>query len=472
MGAFWGMEVFTACPLRSRCSLAQLLGMFRRLIDPGLLEQWLAESQHTFYECAFSPLITLWYLMFQRVQPDHTLEAVVTDAHQGGADALHPGREPLSRRLRSWATSAYSNARQRLPVGALLKALVEQGGKIPQMTQGWEWRGLWVMLLDGSTIRLRPHPAIVQAYRPHRNGQQRRNGQQGYWCLMRVVVNFCARTGAALSCAMGAVTDSEQALAVQLLWQALGTELFIGDRNFGIFRIVQVVRQLKANALLRLTEVRARKLVPGALRAGREYAVAWTPSRYDQQEPGCAPEPVRGRLLVARIHRKGFRSEVLYLFTTLTDGQQYPLAELVELYSVRWHVELNLRYLKTQMELEQLESKSADMAQKEWLAGLMAYNLIRAVMLAAAVEAGVAPLALSFSPARRQVQRFLERWGSTRRGQLEAWTNLLIGVGRCRLPKRKQPRPSEPRRARLLRHKFPPLIGSRAQARRRYSKQN
>jgi len=441
--------------------------MYQRLIDPGLLERWLAEAGHTFYERGFSPLITLWYLMFQRVQPDHTLDAVVTDAHQGGADALGQGRKPLSRRIRSWATTAYNNARQRLPVGTLCKGLVGQGRRIEQMAQGGEWRGLRVRLLDGSTVRLRPHQKVAGVYRPHRNGQQKQKGQAGYWCLMRVVVSFCARTGAALACAMGAVTDGEQALAVQLLWEARGQELFIGDRNFGIFRIVQAVRQVRTNALLRLTEARARKLVAGSLRAGREYAVAWSPSSHDQQQPGCCSDPVAGRLLVARIHRKGFRPELLYLFTTLADAQHHPMAELVELYSVRWHVELNLRYLKTEMDLDQLESKSAEMAQKEWLAGLMAYNLIRAVMLAAALQGGLEPLELSFSRARRQVERFLERWGSTHRGRLERWTQLLAGVARCGLPKRRKPRPSEPRQVRLLRHAFPSLVGSRAEARRR-----
>src|SRR5208337_2910720 len=151
-----------------------------------------------------------------------------------------------------------------------------------------------------------------------------------------------------------------------------------GDRNFGVFRIVQVARHVGASVLLRLTERRARKLAGQSLRAGRVYPVAWSPSRADQQQPGCSSQPVPGRLIVVRVHRKGFRTEVLYLFTNLLDGQQYPVEELVELYGARWHVELNLRYLKTQMELDQLSCKSADMAHKEWYAGLLAYNLIRA----------------------------------------------------------------------------------------------
>lgn len=464
------MAILASSPLRSRYSPQQLLGMFQRLIDPGLLEAWLAEEEQTFYACGFSPLVTLWYLMFQRIQADHTLDAVVVDAHEGGADALSGGKKPLSQRLRSRATTGYSDARQRLPVGVVAQGLVKQGEQIRQMAQGWKWRSLRVSLLDGSTLRMRPHPQIAQAWPPHRNGQQQQKHVQGYWCLARVVVSFCARTGAALDCALGALTDSEQTLAVQLLWKARARELFVGDRNFGIFRIVQVARQVQAQVLLRLTESRARKLVSGPLRVGREYAVDWAPSRYDRQEPGCSSQPVPGRLVVARIQRKGFRSEVLYLFTTLQDAQKYPLEALVELYGVRWCVELNLRHLKSEMDLAQLESKTPEMVQKEWLAGLMAYNLIRAVMLAAAVAAGLEPLELSFSRARRQVERFLERWGSSHRGQLKSWAKLLAGVAHCRLPKRRKARPGEPRQKRRVRETFPALVGSRAQARRRCRK--
>lgn len=70
--------------------------------------------------------------------------------------------------------------------------------------------------------------------------------------------------------------------------------------------------------------------------------------------------------------RPGFRPEWLSLFTTLTDTTVFPAAELVAKYGVRWHVELNLRYLKAEMNLGQLDVKSARMAIKQLYAGLLA----------------------------------------------------------------------------------------------------
>jgi hypothetical protein len=62
------------------------------------------------------------------------------------------------------------------------------------------------------------------------------------------------------------------------------------------------------------------------------------------------------------------------------------------------------------LELGALECKSAAMAQKEWLAGLMAYNVICAVMVAAAAPAQVPVTLLSFSRARQLLFQWLLRW--------------------------------------------------------------
>jgi hypothetical protein len=301
---------------------------------------------------------------------------------------------------------------------------------------------------------------IPTRFAPHRNQAK----APPYWCLMRVVAGFCAGTGAALDGACSSLGRSEQVLACRLiLRRAAGACLYVGDRNFGIFRIVQTARATGSHVLLRLTESRARKLLGRSLRLG-SHDFLWPPTRHDQLQPGCPKTPLQGRLVVVRVHRPGYRSQILHLFTTLTEGAQYPVEELVQLYGLRWHIELNLRYLKTQMRLVQLECKSAEMAQKEWLAGLMAYNLIRAAMLGAAMRRGLCPLTLSFSLSRRHLQSWLALWGRGA-GRASSWDKLLALIGRSLLPRRKKARPAEPRAQRHLRLPYPPLIGSRQKAR-------
>ncbi|MDQ0653334.1 hypothetical protein QFZ38_003590 [Pseudomonas cedrina] len=52
-------------------------------------------------------------------------------------------------------------------------------------------------------------------------------------------------------------------------------------------------------------------------------------------------------------------------------------AALKSLYKDRWHVELDLRILKTTLGLETLSCKTPDMAVKELWVYLLAHNLIR-----------------------------------------------------------------------------------------------
>lgn len=438
-----------------------LLALFLDLLPCRQLWRLPSLRNAAFYDRLFNPIVTLWYFIFQRLQSDSTLQAALADAWTGGADRLRRG---LSRRLRSSATTALSDARQRLPLAFLQQVLGLQVGGFLKLDPSAHWRGLPVRLLDGSTVRLRPYGDIPKEFPPHRN--QSRN--PAYWCLMRGVVCFCAHTGAALGYALGALSCSEQTLAAGFIVDHPGRFLYVGDRNFGIFRIAQAARAAGAQVLVRLSRGRAGRLVGRSPRPGT-YEVSWSPSCDDQPQKSCSNQPVQGRLLVVRVQRCGFRPQTLHLFTSL--DADYPAQELVALYGWRWHVELNLRYLKAQMRLAQLECKSAAMAEKEWVAGLLAYNLVRAAMLCAAFNAGLSPLKLSFSSARRHVQCWLEELldhGPTRRAR--AWAKLLHLIRQSLLPHRRHSRPSEPRAQRHLRQSFPVLFGSRPLARRQLKK--
>jgi len=440
-----------------RFTPAQLLLFFLQLLPHRALRRLPALKHKTFYDRLFTPLVTLWYLLFQRLNPDHSLDAALADVQAGGADKLN---RKLARQLLSSSTASYSDARQRLPWEFLAQALRLQGRKITTQSPTALWKGMVLALLDGSTVRLRPYGNIPQEFAPHGNQHQKRT----YWCLMRVAVNFCCRTGAALDCALGSLHLSEQALGCEIILRALGSSLFIGDRNFGVFRIVQAARHNQQQVLLRLTEVRAAKLLGRALRC-TDQAIPWKPTRHDQLPPGLSQDPVQGRLSIVRLQRPGFRTQWLCLFTTLNDTAQYPLEELVRLYGMRWHVELDLRYVKAQLESAQLEAHSAAMARKEWLAALLAYNLVRAAMLCAALQAAIQPLTLSFSACRRRLESWLRDFGRSKVGISASWKNTLAEITRCLLPHRPRPRPTEPRAQRHLRESFPPLIGSRVRAR-------
>jgi len=422
-----------------------------------------------FYWRAWSLQLTLWYLIWQRLSPLHTLVAVVADARRGGADALCGARTPLSKKLRSSATAGFTKARQRLPLPWLIQSFEHQAQALTDLATAPQPDALPVRLLDGSTQRMRPHGDIPKHFPPHRTRRK-----QAYWCLARTVVCFCATTGLALLGQIGSLHLSEQALAVRMLLAAAVRALYVGDRNFGVWRVAAACAQSGGHALVRLTRTRAGRLAGGQrLKPGLDWAVNWAPTRHDQVDRGLQPTAVAGRLVVVRTTRPGWRTEVLYLFTTLTDATAYPPAWLLAQYGRRWQVELNLRWVKVTLGLGQLEVKSADLARKEFYAGLMAYNLVRGLMGVAARTAGVSVQGLSFATARAILCGALGllwlSWVPAAR-RWEELQRVCAEVGRARLPRRRKRRPAEPRAQYHMPQVFPPLRGTRAQARRNLKK--
>jgi len=85
--------------------------------------------------------------------------------------------------------------------------------------------------------------------------------------------------------------------------------------------------------------------------------------------------------------------------STLTDGERYPRAEIARLFRARWHVELDLRNVKTSLRLDDVRCKTPEMVRREILVHCLAYNLIRKVMAQAALSQERLPRQLSFAAA-------------------------------------------------------------------------
>ena len=424
-----------------------------------------------FYQRIFSLRVTLWYLIYQRLNFDATLAAVVRNVREGGADRLGRRGRKLSKGVRSTQTSAYNQARQRMPLELLQAALAHLGQNL------WKRVG-WVsdsrkkpgpaqrvrQLLDGSTLAMLRTAELAAAFPPARN----KRGASD-WCLMRIVVGFCARSGAIFSALEGAVQQSEQALAWTLMEQAAAFTLWIGDRNFGVWSVVAQAVRFRQDVLVRLTQARARKLCAGQpMHSGEQRLIQWHRSRNDQAAPGTERKTVSGRLIYVRLH-KGGKWIDLWLFTTL-EAPGYPVELLVKWYGQRWQAELHFRSVKTQMKMAELDVCTPEMARKEFYAGLLAYSLVRAVMWGAGERLEQRIKTLSFSQTRRVLLERLKDWGrGLRAGRAEKWVReLMEEVARHTLPKRQKTRLSEIRRVRHRRLKFPSFKGSRAAARTRY----
>ena len=87
----------------------------------------------------------------------------------------------------------------------------------------------------------------------------------------------------------------------------------------------------------------------------------------------------------------GFWTRSVVVVTTLLDPKQTTKGELAELYRARWNNELDLRSLKSTVQMGELRCKTPEAVRKAVWAHVLAYNLIRTVMAQAATRHEMPP---------------------------------------------------------------------------------
>lgn len=151
------------------------------------------------------------------------------------------------------------------------------------------------------------------------------------------------------------------------------------------------------------------------------------------------------------------------LLTTFLNAKDTPNGVLKALYRRRWHVELDIRNIKTTLGMETLRCKSPEMACKELWVYLLAYNLIRLLMAQSAWLSDQIPRQLSF----KHTVQVWTAWTQIARGSEdgESMYQLMILIARPRVGLRSGR--IEPRLVKRRRNRFGVLMEPRANARER-----
>ena len=307
----------------------------RWVVSSGLLERIERQLGEHRRRGIYSLVVVLWLMIWQRLQPRGTLSQAVRQLNQGaGRSLLSPCKRVRECRI-SAAPGGYCQS-----VKKLSKLVPQQVTRdiVAQLRQqiGEPWPGLSgaAYLLDGSSLLLPHTRKLVRAYPPANN----QHGV-GHWPMMRMVVLHDVSTGLALYPRWGPMygerATSEQALAVAAMENLPAGAVVVADRNFGVFSIAWEAGQRQHGVVVRLTEVRARKLFGGPIREPGDWVVDWIASRWDQPQATAWPAGAKcsGRLLAARVGR-GKSKHWLYLFTTL----DVPTESVVALYGQRWNI--------------------------------------------------------------------------------------------------------------------------------------
>jgi hypothetical protein len=314
------------------------------------------------------------------------------------AGVRHPAKISASKQ-------AIQQARERLPLSIWMRLVQRVCPPGPALSL---WHGLLVLAADAMSFLTEDTPALSKKYGKAKNGKPSTAHGRPTPKLLAVV----DLAGGFIHQVIALPWARQERVCLTRLFKACGKNaLLLADRGLTGFAQTALMKAAGVEGCFRLPRW---QVVKGRGKANlrrvrslgkQDVLVTWHKSRrvgwMSKRAWKKLPEQQILRQISFRITRRGFRTNWAWIITTLTDAERYPAEELVELYGKRWQIEVYFRDLKRTLKLKQTTAKSVAGVQKELLAFVMLYNLVRHVMNAAAIRQGVEPDRISFVDALR-----------------------------------------------------------------------
>lgn len=362
-------------------SADQLSGL-SDLLSPEIIEQCLQDSGVATIRKRRLPMeMMVWSVLGMSLYRHLSMDKVVSQL-----DILLPGKKPFV------APSAVIQARKRLG-SDVMRTVFNQTQQLWQSkTPHPNWHGLTLHAVDGVVWRT-----------PDTKDNDEHFGRTGNkttisdYPQVRMVCHMELTSHLLNGASFDSVSKSEVDLTVPLIDNAPSNSLTIFDRGFYALGLLHKWRASgeEKHWLIPLRKG-AQYTVIAKLGRGQEL-VELKLSPQAQKKWADSPKTIQARLITKNIKGKEVR-----LLTSMTDAMKYPGADIAELYSHRWEIELGYREMKQYMLQNQLtlRSKTPELVTQELWGMLVAYNLLRFLMCQMAYnQKSVMPYQIGFKQA-------------------------------------------------------------------------
>jgi hypothetical protein len=375
---------------------------FACLLSEDRIHQAFGRARWLWHGWIYRPAVTVWVFLSQCLSSDHSCRDAVARLI---AWRLAGGLKPCSAE-----TGAYCTARDDLPEEACVELMRHTGRHVAEQAPAeWRWLGHRVLDVDGSTITMPDMPANQAEY-PQLSSQQRGCG----FPIARIVVVFSLAVGTVIDAAIGKYQGKqtgENSLFRTLHESLQEGDVVLADRYFSGWFDLALLDERGVHIVIRKHQLRPTDFRTGRRLGTNDHLVAYfkpqRPAWMSREQYRCLPTYLTLREVRVRVAQQGFRTRQLVIVTTLLDADQYPAAEIAQLYRRRWQAELNLRSLKIVLQMDHLRCKTPHRARNEFFIHLAAYNLIRQLMAVAAQAAGVEPWTVSFKGTLQTINNLL-----------------------------------------------------------------
>ncbi len=288
--------------------------------------------------------------------------------------------------------------------------------------------------------------------------------------MAKIGVIFSLVTGAVIAMCIDVMNTHDIKLARKLYSFLKPNDVLLGDRAFCAYADMVAIQQLDCDAVFRKHQSRTTTMRKGKIVGDCDKLVTWCkpkkcPKGLSKDEFLALPASITVREIYYYIVIPGFRTQRVSLIATLLDTTTYPTLEIVGLYGKRWDVELDLRHLKTTLEMDVLRCKTPSMIRKEIHVYLLAYNLLRSLMWSAGTTYNTPPDRLSLQGTRHHLINFIPKLeAADSKKRLRLYRTMLKIIAHKAVPDR--PARNEPRVRKRRSKAYPLMTKSRQKLRK------
>ncbi len=338
--------------------------------------------------------VTLWAMLSQALFTD------VQRACRSAVQRVAVYYALLGREVSSTNTGAYCRARTKVTEGVVRRLSVGVARRCEaDARREWRWKGRRTLKIDGTTFSM-PDTKENQAEYPQAKTQAAGLG----FPILRAVAITSLATAMVMDLATGPYAGKETgetALLRKLFRIFQRDDVALFDRYYAGWFMLALLRGGEVDFVTVLHQLREADFSTGRRLSKGDHIVFWPkpdkPDWLDQETYDRLPEKLEVREIQVQVDIPGFRSESLVVVTSLCDHRAYPRSDVALLYRRRWTVELELRDIKSTMQLDVLRRQTPAAVRQELWTGILAYNLIRQSMLQSAQAGDCQPCQLSFA---------------------------------------------------------------------------
>jgi hypothetical protein len=393
---------------------------FADVLTEASIRDALNEHGVRYRDRIFGPVTTIWGFLSQVLSEDHSCRDAVSRiiAHRAanGLGICSPN------------TASYCNARARVVTGVLSNLTRRTAAELQAgAAQEWRWNERSVFVADGSHVSMPDTPENRASY-PQPVVQQPGIG----FPLARVAVLLSLATGAChdLAIAPYAGKGTGETTLLRRMYDALSPgDVVLADALFDNYFLASALRERGIELVARVQAERVGSRTVESRTDGD--VILWQrpnkPRGMTGERYRCYPKSLLMRQVSVDARAKDNRAEQFKVITTILDAA-VDGGQIGDLYERRWDGEVDIRSIKSTMQMDVLRCKTPEMVHKEIWAHLLAYNLLRTVMAVAASENGLEPRQVSFKGAKQAVTAFAPKIEAARPVDRPALIDAMLTV--------------------------------------------